>query len=75
MAVDHLARTVERFAPGAPAPTPLAVAPVDALTNELAGFVDTLRGAGPRYGRVIDGRAALDALRLAWQIERQLARP
>ena len=70
--LDHLARTVEVLMPGAAALTPIAVAPTDALTNELAGFVDTVREAGPRRDRIIDGRAALDALRLAWTIEQQL---
>ena len=73
--VDHLARTVGRLAPDASEPAPVTVAPTDALASELAGFVDTVRQTGPQRGRCVDGRAALDALRLAWTIERQLAQP
>jgi predicted dehydrogenase len=72
--VDYLARTVGRLDPGASAPTPVAVAPADPLASELAAFVDTVRGGGPRCGEAIDGATALAALRLAWSIERQIAR-
>jgi predicted dehydrogenase len=72
--VDYLARTVRRLEPGMTEPVPLEVDGADALATELAGFVDTLREAGPRRGQVIAGEVALDALRLAWTIERELAR-
>jgi predicted dehydrogenase len=71
--VDYLARTVTRLDPGAAAPQPVAVADADALTTELAGFVDTVRGRGARRGRTVDGGDALAALRLGWTIERQIA--
>jgi predicted dehydrogenase len=72
--VDYLARTVKRLDPGASEPVPVAVAAADALTAELAGFLDTVRGDGARQGRTVDGGDALAALRLAWAIERQIAR-
>jgi predicted dehydrogenase len=72
--VDYLARTVKRLGPGMTEPTPVEVDGADALATELAGFIDTLREAGPRRGQLIAGDAALDALRLAWTIERELAR-
>jgi predicted dehydrogenase len=72
--VDYLARTVKRLEPGMTEPTPVAVDGADALATELAGFVDSLREAGPRRGQYIAGDVALAALRLAWTIEREIAR-
>ncbi len=72
--VDYLARTVTHLAPGAAAPVAVAVGDADALATELAAFVDTVRGAGPRRDHYVDGGTALAALRLAWAIERQIAR-
>lgn len=72
--VDYLARTVKHVAPGATEPAAVAVGDADALATELAGFVDTVRGAGPRRDQCVDGASALAALRLGWTIERQIAR-
>ncbi len=72
--VNYLTRSVGVLAPGGAEPTPVAVAEADALTAELGAFVDTVRDAGPGRGRIIDGAAALAALRLAWSIEQQIAR-
>jgi UDP-N-acetylglucosamine 3-dehydrogenase len=71
--VDYLARSVQLLAPGA-APAPIPVGDTDALATELGGFVDTVRAAGPRRGHVVAGAEALAALRIAWAIERQIAR-
>jgi len=71
--VDYLARTVTLIAPGA-APAPIVVADADALASEQAAFVDTVRGSGPRCGQCVAGAEALAALRVAWAIERQIAR-
>jgi predicted dehydrogenase len=72
--VDYLARSVTLTPPGGAAQT-VAVAQHDALATELAGFIDTVRGAGPRRGQCVDGDAALAALRLGWTIERQIQLP
>lgn len=71
--VDYLARSVQLTTPGA-APTPVAVGAADALATELGGFVDTVRATGPLRGHYVAGAEALAALRVAWAIERQIAR-
>jgi predicted dehydrogenase len=71
--VDYLARTVTLVEPGA-APVAVAVATVDALAAEQAAFVATVRGGGAGAARSVEGGEALAALRVAWAIERQIAR-
>lgn len=71
--VDYLARSVTLTPPGGTVQA-LPVAADDALTVELAGFLDAVRGrAAP--GRCVDGGAALAALRIAWAIEKQITGP
>jgi predicted dehydrogenase len=73
VAVDYLARKVS-VTPAGGVATSVPVAQHDALTAELVGFLDAVRGAAVP-GRCVDGAAALAALRVAWAIERQIAAP
>ena len=71
--VDYLARRVTLARPDA-APTTVAVAEADALATEQAAFVATVRGVGGSAVRSVEGGEALAALRVAWALERQIAR-
>jgi predicted dehydrogenase len=72
--VDYLTRRVSVAPPGGAA-EPVAVAQHDALTTELCGFLDTVRGGGPRQSHCVDGATALAAMRVAWTIEHQIPAP